>query len=206
MPKVLAQAGTSLADIYDVEGSIAGVEEIDSREVHLLHEMGALLFSEQLVGRIERTTTGATPQNTTWDLAIPLPAGLTGVFRVLGVYVQTDLAGRVNNVQVSLRSVALGREVPVFLWDTTNDVESDVRIVDNDAAAAAAFALVQTTPQVMPSLGVGLGQREQVGDEIVFRGLTSGFGAGNVIVVALVYLASLRTTAVSSVGLPIPGW
>jgi len=206
MAKVLAQTGTSLADIYDVQGSVAGVDQLISEEVSLTHEMGATIFSERLAGAFERLTTGALLQNITFNITgvvSTLP-----IYRVLGVYVQTDVAARLTRAQVSLRDPTLGREIPMFIWDTANDIESQIDIIENGAAASVDTALIQANPGgAIPNLGIGVGQRLRVGGEIVLRGLTAGFGAGNVTVTALVHLAFTSVAELSnSRGVPIPGW
>jgi len=199
--KVLGQAGTSLADVYDVEGSIAGVEQLISAEVGLVHEMGHTLFSERASGAIRRLTSGDILQTITWDITIAdLPAGL---WRVLGVVVLMD-TDRINYAQVSLRSTSDGREMPLFVWDTANDASNIIRIVE-DGTLATWRALVGPILQV-PNLGIGTGQRQQVGEEIVFRGQSTTFGAGTVEAVALVYLGLTHLAGVSSFGLPIPSW
>ena len=211
-PKVLGQAGTSLADVYDVEGSIAGVENLDSNNVALQHEMGATIFSERLFGSIERIPSGALAQNIAFDVVV---STFPGVYRVLGVVVLVDVLARLTLAQVSLRSSRQGREMPIFVWDTVNDIGSSIRTVENGAASASTGILVQATPQHMPSLGMSQGQPLQAGDEIVFRGLTSGFGAGTVNITALIYVAATGLLAdaagnlvagLQSRGLPIPGW
>jgi len=203
MTKVLAQAGISLADIYEVEGSIAGVDQLISEEVHLLHEMGGVIFSERLIGQLARVTTGAIAQNLSSDQTFEAPPD---IYRVLGVYVQADVPGRTARAQVSLRDPTTGREIPIFVWDSTNDVETVIRLIEDGTLDDNASALVQTSPQVMPSMGIGTGQRLRVGEEIVFRPVSSGFGAGTVTITALVYLASSTVSGVGSHGLPIPAW
>lgn len=208
-PKVLGRAGTSLADIYDIEGSIAGVDQLLSEEVHLEHEMGGAIFSERLVGTIERITTGALTQNTNFNFTA---AGPPGTYRVLNVYMQADTAARVLFAQVSLQAAATTvlplREIPIFIWDDVNDVESRIRIIDNGAAVGGDTAMIQTRPMAMPTLGLGTGQRLMVGDAIVFRGVTAGFGAGTVEVVALLYVAraEIGIGRLPQIGLPLPGW
>lgn len=204
MAKVLAQAGVSLADVYEVEGSIAGVDQLNTDEVHLSHEMGATIFSERLIGNLERLTTGALLQNISWDLTVVLEIGL---YRVLGAVVLSDSGGRVDRAQVSLRSVVSGREIPIFVWDTAVDNRKNIRIVEEGAAVNLEYMNV-ITPQVMPTLGIPPPQQpgNNVGGEIVFRGLTTGFGAGDVTVTALIYVAFNAQTSISSRGLPIPGW
>lgn len=206
MPKVLAQAGISLADIYDVKGSVVGVETLLSQEVSLTHEMGATVFSERIVGTIQRMTSVALAQNITFDVTLPIENLPEGIYRILGVYCQGDVAGRIEIIQVSVRSVALAREIPIFIWDTNNDIQSTIRILEDGAAIGNDTALIQANPSVVPTLGISRGQRLRVGDELVMRGLTSAFGAGTVVPVALVYLAFSETTSISSTGLPIPGW
>jgi len=194
----------SLADVYNVEGSIAGIDRLESGEVSLVHEMGATIFSERLSGFIRRVVTAAELQSQTFDLTMTsLPAG---PWRVLGVYVQAGDVGRTTRAQVSLRDPLSGREIPIFIWDVANDFESDIRIVENGSAASNDSALIQVSPAVMPSLGIGGGQPQRVGTEIVLRGSTSAFGAGTVVITALVYLGLSHIGGISSRGLPIPSW
>lgn len=205
MVKILSQAGNSLADVYDVEGSIAGIDQLETRELGIIHEMGATVFSERLSGLIQFATTGALNQNVAFDIvSTGLPAG---PFRVWGVFVQANVAARLDRVQISLRTIG-GREMPIFIWDTTNDIESDIRIIDeqNPAAVVNRIALVQANPAGMPSMGMGTGQPQRVGDEIVMRGLTTGFGAGTITIDGLVYTGFGEIRGISSRGLPIPGW
>jgi len=202
MVKVLSQSGDSLADLYDVEGSIAGIEQLETRELPIVHEMGATVFSERLSGFIRRSVTGNVAQSTSFNITM---AGLpNGIFRILGLAVLVDTVGRTAFVQVALRSIVGGREIPVFVWDTDNNVTSDILIVDDDAAAAV-FGYLVPGPNLLPSLGVGVGQRQRVGEEIVMRGSTSAFGAGNVELTLLVYLG-LTHTGISNRGLPVPSW
>ena len=204
MPKVQAQAGMSLADAYNVQGSVAGIDELISREVHLQHEMGGTIFSERLSGRIVRATTGATIQNTAFDTEL---TGLPdGIYRVIGLTVLADVTGRLAFCQVSLRDTTNGNdnEIPIFVWDTDNDVTSDVRIDDNGVLGNQ-VALVPAALPFVPVLCIGPDQPQQVGSQIFMRGLTTGFGAGDVTVVALAYLA-FQSGGVSSIGLPVPSW
>jgi len=67
MPKVLGQVGVSLADAYDIEGSIAGVDELVTRDVSLTHDMAATIFSERVSTAIRRSATAALAQNTLFD-------------------------------------------------------------------------------------------------------------------------------------------
>ena len=208
MTKILSQAGNSLADIYDVEGSIAGIEQLETQELPIVHEMAATIFSERLAGEIVRLDTGALAQNVAWDVILTSPP--VGIYRVLGMIVLVDVVARVLLAQTSLRDPGTGREVPFFVWDTNGagDFESTVRIVDNGQSVANVTMLRGTTGPDLPTVGIAEGQPRRVGEEIVFRGQTRGFGAGTVTTTALVYLASgeVAQGALSSRGLPVPSW
>lgn len=207
MPKILSQSGDSLADVYDVKGSIAGIDQLETRELPIVHEMGNTVFSERLGAEIVRLPTGDILQNANFDVTLASPP--PNIFRVLGVVVLLDTTTRINIAQVSLRST-VGREVPFFVWDIADDIETSIRIVENNAAATNTIALrSRFGPQGgVPTLGVSDGQPRMVGEEIVFRGRAAGFGAGTVECIALVHLASPEVTqgSLSSRGLPVPGW
>jgi len=124
MPKVLAKAGDSLADVYDIEGSIAGVDQLLSNDVNLFHEMGGVIFSERLELVITRKLTGAIAQNITWDILIeglPLNA-----FKIQSVSVVAD-ADRISNCVLSARSSIRDRESIIFSWDTGADPSIPIR-------------------------------------------------------------------------------
>jgi len=204
MPKVLSQAGISLADTYDVEGSIAGIETLESRDVSLVHEMGATILSERLSGTIRRVSTAALAQNTAFDsFFTDLPAGIS---RILGITVFSDVAARVGQLSVMARDPTSGREQPLWVWQSTNDLEFNVRMSDNGAAAANHSFYRPIHPiRALPSLIIGGGQPQRVSD-VAFRGLTNAFGAGTVTVVLIMYIALMQVGGISSRGLPVPGW
>ena len=129
MVKILSQSGNSLADMYDVVGSIAGIEQLQTRELPIVHEMGATLFSERFNAGIRRMTTVALAQNTNFDVVI---ANLgRGIGRIFHVVCLANQQARALNVMVALRSTSDGREIPIFIWDTNDDVETAIRIDDN---------------------------------------------------------------------------
>lgn len=205
MSKILAQAGISLADIYSVQGSIAGVEELLSREVSLIHEMGQTIFAERVSGTIFRASTAAISQSSTFDiLTVNLPDVPT---RLLGVQVFTqDDPARVSNIQVSLRNDEQGREFPVWVWDGTNT--TTIRTQDDGGGVGNRFLFQPTAAtRLLPNMMMGTSQPETV-DDIAFRGITGAFGAGTITIVALYYVAFAEEaqSGVSSFGLPIPGW
>jgi len=203
-PKILAQTGVSLADVYDIEGSIVGVDHLDANDVNLVHEMGATIFSERLGATIQRFVTGDLAADDTFDLTLVV----SGIYRVLSVTVLVDTAARINRAQLSLRDPGTGREIPFFIWTTGIDVEHAIRIVEEGAAVGNFTAMTQAVPQTMPTLGMGVGQRvnQRVGAEIVFRGLATSFGAGTVEATALVHVANASVERLGSTGLPIPSW
>ena len=205
MVKILAQAGNSLADIYDVEGSIAGIDQLETRELPIVHEMGGTVFSERFSGNIRRAATAALAQNTAFDVVLQ-DFGAT-VQRVLAVSVFTDtVAGRVDNAMVAVRDPGDDREVPIWHWDTAVDADLAIRIVDDGAAAQARIFLRPVTLLGgLPNILTGVDQPRSV-QEIAFRGLTSGFGAGTVTLFLVLHVCFSQVGGLSSRGLPIPSW
>ena len=203
MSKILSQSGNSLADIYNVEGSIAGIETLETRELPIVHELGATVFAERFAGRIRRLSSGAINQSSNFDVTLTAPS--PGPFRVLGMSVLANQAARVTKVMVAMQDAEAGRELPVLLWDINADAERAVRIVDDGGGAATLVALIPSvTPQV-PTLGFGSDQLRQVGN-LVMRGSTEAFGAGDVTILALLYLGFTERRGLSSRGLPVPSW
>lgn len=204
MPKVLSQSGISLADVYDVEGSIAGIEQLIAKEVNLFHEMGKTIFSERLSATIRRQTSGAINQNNAFDVFFTdLPAG---IWRILGLFVFTDVSARLSHAQVSVQNADSSREIPIFVWNNAPDTQASIRFVDDGAAAATVTALMTNTGPLTPSLGVNAPQPQEVGSGIAFRGVATGFGAGTVTATAIVHIAFSEVSRPSSIGLPVPGW
>jgi len=202
MSKVLGQSGRSLADLYDVQGSIAGIEQLDTRELTIVHETGATIFSERFSTFIRRSSSGTLIQNTAWNVIISdLPSG---PYRILGISVIADAQGCVSLASLSLREHVTGRETPVHAWDSVSDSQISIRWSDDGTAAVTAFLLRPNTADI-PHITAGRGQPQMVRD-LVFRGLTSGFGAGGVAIIALIHVAFSEVGGLSSFGLPIPSW
>lgn len=203
MPKILSQAGVSLADTYNVQGSIAGVENLESAEVTLVHEMGATIGSERMSGLIRRSTTGAIAQTITFSDILTLPVGFV---RLLGVQVITDATARLSRVSVHQRSSPAGvdQEIPIWVWDGSNSQSVDIE----DAGVVGIDSLLTPAPETlvpMPSLLIGRQQDANVG-QIAFRGLTATFGAGTVVITLLLYMAFIEEGNLPSKGLPMPSW
>jgi len=203
LAKVLAKAGDSLADVYDVEGSIAGVEDLMSENVNLVHEMGSTIFSERFGTTIRRMATGAVAQNTVFDtVLVDLPAG---AFRILGVAVLADVAARLSRVMVALQDPVAGRELPMFVWDSVQNVDLLIRIQDNNNAINVNMVYLLPSFIMTPNMGSGVGQPQRV-ERIQMRGVTSGFGAGTVDTIAIIHIGLSEVGGVSSRGLPLPSW
>ena len=208
MPRILSQSGVSLADIYDVEGSIAGIETIETHNLPIVHELGATVFSERASGTIRRMTTGAILQNVDSDVTLTdLPGGLV---RILGVSVFSDVGSRINNACLTISDGGAPREIPLFIWDN-GEATISARMDDDGAGVATlVFMVSERTAQgggIIPSMLFGSDQPQRV-DEISLHVQSTGFGAGDVTVTALIYIGFSQVGGgqVSSYGLPIPGW
>ncbi len=205
MPKILSQAGISLADAYDVEGSIAGVDQLISQDVSLVHEMGAQMFSERCLAFYERITTGAIAQNIAFDVEATI-AFPDSPNRILKVLLVSD-TNRITLAQVSQRTVV--GEMPLIIWDAADDVVSQMRYRIGAAATATVFYLrpgLDLTPTMLMRTG-----DEGIMPTLFLRGLTSGFGAGVVTLDAFIHVARANPTSPqpghpSSHGLPRPSW
>lgn len=200
MVKILSQSGDSLADIYDVEGSVAGIDQLETRELPIVHEMGATVFSERFSTTTRRSSTGAIAQSTAFGIVIgnlpPMPT------RLLCVTVLSDDETRIADAAIVLRDPDEEQELVVWAFDGSATV---VRLVD-DAQAVATFDLLHSSlPFVQTMVGGGEQQPDMV-DQIGLRGITTAFGAGDVTITAIYHLAFAFRHGLSSRGLPIPSW
>jgi len=204
MVKVLSRAGVSLADTYDVEGSIAGIEQLESREVTLVHEMGSTIFSERYSGNIRNLSGGAVNQSTVWAKTIEDLPGFA--FRVFGISVFVSAVDRITMASVAVRNPVSGREMPIWAWDVAVDVETRIQY-SNDGAGASTTQFL--TPRVLntnlPHMMSGNKQPQHI-SSLVFRGVSSGFGAGTVTAIARIHIGFGQIGGISSKGLPIPSW
>jgi len=191
--------------MYDVEGSIAGIEQIQTEELPIVHEMGGTLFSERYSTFIRRFVSPAVAQNTSWDVTLSdLPENY---YRVIGVSVFTDgVAGEVAFCSLAMARVDGPREIPIWIFDATNDTELRVRFSSDGAAAAQTnFLRPVTLLETLPHLSASAGQPQSV-PNIVFRGTSAAFGAGTVVATALIHVAFVAVAGVSSRGVPMPSW
>jgi len=202
MVKILSQAGKSLADMYDVVGSIAGIDELVSSEVSLVHEMGATLFSERFRTAFRIVGTGLMTQNFNFESFVDtLPEGIS---RILGVVVLTDDSTRISTLQVSLQGPVALSDFPVFVWDNPNfqairHMEAGVALVQEILTPMAG----QTLPCFITN-----GQAEDARElsRLVMRGRTTGFGAGSVFATVLVNFGFTFRAGVSAFGARVPSW
>ncbi len=198
------QSGSSLADIYDVVGSVAAIESIDVDQVKAVHEMGGTIFGERVGAIIARLDSGSIAQNVNIGFSLTLPIVPT---RILGLSVFVDVAGRLSDINVSVQSNFRGarQEMPLFIWDAANT--HTTRIID-ESGAAAEVEFLQPVPGMvqLPTMTFGP-TTTQESNVISLRGRTSAFGAGTVDTVALIYMAhAFAEGGLSSYGLPVPGW
>ena len=203
MPKILSQAGNSLADIYDVKGSIAGVESLETRDLPIVHEMGATVFSERYATTFRRSVSGNIAQSTAFDLAITnLPATPT---RLLGIAVVSDDGSRIARAVCVVHDPDANQDIPI--WAFNGNLITIDMIDDNAARAAFSLLRGERDATFIPTMIGGNGQSNQdMVDQIALRGDTSAFGAGTVFVRVLYYFAFAFQGGVSSRGLPIPSW
>ncbi len=202
MVKILSQGGQSLADMYQVEGSIAGIEQLEPREVQLVHEMGATLFSERFRTTIRKAESAALSQNTDFDLLIAnLPNAIT---RLLCVQVTADDASRINDAAVLIHQPSNASEVPVWVYSGTSRV---IRMRNFGLAPDPTDLLVgEVGALCVPSFVGGSDQGVNPVKDIFLRGRTTAFGAGTVQVRAFYFLGFTFTGGVSSFGAHVPSW
>lgn len=202
--KILSQAGISLADVYDVEGSKIDIERLDEHDVKLVHEMGSTVFSERLGSIIALRSTIALAQDLNWDIELTDLAVTPNRIMSLAIIAVTD---RVLTTSVAVRDPIAGREVPFYAWDTAVDGTQVIRFQNDGAAVAGAFLLRPSAGSFqMPQMTIGTLQKPFNVPTIMWRGTTSSFGAGTVIVTLVFQIGFAHRAGVSSFGLPVPSW
>ena len=204
MAKILSKAGVTLADVYDVQGSVAGIDELLSKEVNLVHELGSTILSERLVGTIFAIDATAIAASVTWNVTF-----FTGNdhARLLGVQVITDQASRIANASLHIsENPPSVTELPIWAWEAA---DTEISIQSSIAGTVTARLLLAPNPGTihnLPNLMVG-GTSITPASQISFRGVASAFGAGTVRPQALIYLAhSAGGGTPGNKGLPLPGW
>lgn len=204
MAKILSQAGNSLADVYDVEGSIAGIDNLETRDLPIVHEMGSTVFSERFSQIVLRRASGATAQSTAWDVVVNNL--VTSPFRIQAVSVFITTTARVAFASVAVRHADSDREVPIWAWDDAEDPEIRVRHQPDGGVPGTAQFLRPVVPMTgIPNLMAGSQAVDPMAD-IAFRGQTTAFGAGTVEAIMLLQIGLAEIGGISSRGLPIPSW
>jgi len=205
--KVQGQAGISLADVYDVVGSIAGVEEIDVRSIKGVHDLGPQIHSERLNAFQLIADTGNVNQSTAWN--VELGGFPDSINRLLSISVLTDTVARADFASIAIVDPDSGIDHIIWAWDSANDVESSVRWAS--PTVGTNFLLVSTRQILgVPTLIARTGAAWRM-PTLNFRGSSAAFGAGTVRLRALMQIirpdpGNPAPGHPSSFGLPIPGW
>ncbi len=206
MVKILSRSGSSLADVYDVQGSIAGIDQLETHELPIVHEMGGTILSERIAGRIFRVSTGDILQTITWEIVFSELAEFVG--KISGISVWTDTVARVSNASVCLVDdtvPATLRNIPMFAWDSVVG-GSIITQIEDEGTLATFDLLTPVAAAMLPNVIVtGTGQPRTV-ERVAFRGLTTTFGAGTVEVVCAMHILSPGFGGLNSRGLPLPSW
>lgn len=207
--KILSQAGVSLADVYDIEGSVVGLEELDVTGIKGVHDLGPQIHSERLNVFGLTADSTALAQDTNWD--VELGAFPDSINRILSITAVADVSGRVNHCVVSINDPQSNADHPIWIWDNTDDASSQMRWNDGGGVATV-FALrpIQNLLGGAPTLLARTGASAAM-PSLFFRGRTASFGAGTVQVQALIQVirpdaGAPPPGAPSSHGLPIPSW
>jgi len=203
--KILSKSGDSLADVYDVAGSIAGIDELVSADVNLVHEMGATIFSERFAGRIIRVTTGGESQSTSFNTQYDAGANVPGVSRILGAQIICTSSSRLTRVQLSITSPeeVNDQDLPILAWQA-GQPSVGAEVLDNGSVATFDL-LTSVIPVQTPSLILGADSASPI-NFLTLRGITAGFGAGTVTTTGIVYMGFLQPGGLSNRGLPMPSW
>jgi len=202
--KILGQDGTSLADLYDVEGSIAGIEELDSRDVKTVHEMGSTILSERIGATITEIGTGALAQTVAWNINFSLGEAF---HRILGIQVVTTPVDRILTSQVSITTPPQGGsdDIPVWYWDSAVNGMISIRLMQNAGVSTLQLLQPSMVP-LLPNLSVGNEKGPLGAFTMSWRGITSTFGAGTATSTLIVYHIGARASNISDRGLPLPSW
>jgi len=205
MSRIQAKAGESLADVYDVRGSIAGLDELETKTVQAVHELGATIFSERLRARVISGVSGDKAASASFDFTL---FNFTAIpfIRIHQIFVFTDTTSRLADVAVSIEDEkSAGTGMPIWVWNGSDE------LAVRTSVAGSPTNTIALVPSIafggLPSFMVG---RNQPGQEsspnLTVRGNTSAFGAGDVEVTAHALVSFPILGGVNSRGLPVPGW
>lgn len=208
--KILGRSGESLADSYDVEGSIVKYGELDTETVQAVHEIGAVQFSERLVGMIIE---GSSTVSASGNFQASLGGAIANVpmVRIIALQVLVDTAGRIAHAAVNLRGdirpaaggPSVAQSIPVWVFDGTNT--DTVRCMSDDTLADQNSLRPLSNYTQLPTALIGPTQQIAV-DRVHCNGSASAFGAGTVTVTVRAYILFSESQGLSSRGVPIPSW
>jgi len=207
--KILSQAGVSLADIYDVEGSVVGLEDLDVSEIKGVHSLGPTIFSERLTSHLVLVTSTAINQSTAFNIAM---ANVTDApNRLLGISVMADVGARVDFCSVAIGDQQSFRETPIWVWDSNDDIVKRFSWVEDGVGPTTVDNLevlgLTHLPQLLTRTGLDRGM-----PRLMFRGFSTAFGAGTVEVQCIYTFCRANVSGTpapgepSSHGLPVPSW
>ena len=203
MGKILTRSGATLADVYDIEGSIAGVEALLTENVTLQHEMGGTILSERLISETRIFQTGDLLQSVNFEVFEGQP---TVHSRIVALSVFADTASRIQRVMVGFFDGQTGGDTtnPIFSFETGTG--SDFARVIRVRIGGSLFnigKLIPTDAVTVPVFQVGAPVERQTLSAI---GTTTAFGAGTVQLTVIVTRVFPRLEGISSRGLPVPSW
>jgi len=206
--KILSQAGVSLADVYDIEGSVVGLEELDVENIKGVHELGAQIHSERLLVFGLDANSGLVAQSTNWSIS--LGGFPDSINRILSICFIADTAARVDFCNLNILDGGSLQGHPIAAWDSNVDVEQQVRWLNPTIATETLLMPTRQIAGGLPTILARTGASE-VMPTLEFRGRTLGFGAGTVRTRALIQVArpdrgNPAPGEPSSHGLPIPSW
>jgi len=173
--------------------------------------MGGRVFAERLRSFILNVSTTAIAQSTTFDISV------TGIpdspNRIIAASLTVPTAARVEMAALHLSQDTgdtFFTDQPLVVWDSTTDAEVNCRFALKGVNQGNAFVLRPTGQAFVPILMTRMGPDFKM-PELKLRGKSSAFGAGTIIVTAIVLIARANpeTRVVgdpSSHGLPIPSW
>jgi len=206
--KILSQAGVSLADVYDVEGSVVGLENLDVSDIKGVHDLGPQIHSERLQVFNLIADSTAVAQNVTWN--IELGAFPDSINRLLSVFVMADTAARTAHCAISIRDPLSLIDHVIWAWQSVVDIEANLLWAAPTVGTQVGLRVLAGPRGDVPTLIARTGASAAM-PTLFFRGLSLGFGAGTVRVRALIQIArpdegNPAPGAPSSHGLPIPSW
>ncbi len=204
--KVLSQAGVSLADIYDVEGSIVGIDALDVEDIKGVHDLGPLIHSERLQTFMLRADSTAVAASTVWNIS--LAAIPDSINRLLSISVFADVGARVDHCQCSIGDPESGLDHVIWAWDSAVDSVINLR---EFGAVVNLLRPVTVLSGGLPNLLTRTGASGTRMPNLIFRGVSTAFGAGTVRAQAMMQICRPDPGAPtpgepSSFGLPLPSW